>query len=407
MRTDEMNGTQNYCFDTVPDRNNSGCAKWNRRTAAEKAAGVIPLSVADMEFPTAPCVTEALVRMADMGSFGYADVDEAYYTAVAGWMRKRHDWKIAHEWIVIQNGVVPALSVAMRAFTKAGDAILMLTPRYEPFDTMTIINDRIPVYSELMLQDDYYYAIDFDDLERKASDPRVKMFLLCSPHNPTGRVWTVDELQKIASICLKNNVLMVSDEIHHDLELYAKHTVFCKAAREMQNRSIILTAPSKTFSVAGLQLANTIIPDETMRKQYVKRSKADGYSNPSLFGYHATIAAYTKGEAWVDAMLSYVRGNFEWLDQWLRVHIPQVHMLPAQGTYLALLDFRSLGLNDAQLLQLVRGEAMVILNEGPFFGVGGSGFMRMNLAIARTELMKALERLRIAIEKSVLHNEAV
>lgn len=406
MCTNVMNGEQNFCFDTVPDRNDMGCAKWNRRTEAEKAAGVIPLSVADMEFPAAPCVTEALMQLVRKCSYGYADADAPYYAAVTGWMQRRHDWVIPPEWIVIQNGVVPAISVALRAFTKPGDGVLMFTPRYEPFDVMTKINDRLPVYSELILQDDHYYAIDFDDLAKKAADPCVTMFILCSPHNPTGRIWTVDELRAIADICIANHIIMVSDEIHHDLELYAKHTVFCKAAPAMQGKCIILTAPSKTFSVAGLQLTNTVIPDEALRAKYRMRSEADGFSNPSLFGYHATVAAYSKGDTWVDEMLAYVRGNFECLDSWLHMCLPKVRLLPVQGTYLAWLDFRGLGLNDAQLLHLVRDEAMVILNHGPWFGDGGNGFMRMNLAIARTELEKAMERLLLAVQKSTLFTES-
>lgn len=397
MHIDALNEMTDFCFDIVPDRNDMGCAKWNRRTAAEKAAGIIPLSIADMEFQTAPCVIDALAKLVKVGSFGYADIDDTYNAAVAGWMERRHGWRIAKEWIVPQNGVVPAISVAIRAFTEPGDAVLMFTPRYSPFEHMVVVNDRIPVYSELKLRDDQYYAMDLDDFAKKAADSHAKLLIFCSPHNPTGRIWTAEELRAVAAICNDNNMLVISDEIHHDIQIYGKHSIFCEAVPEMQDHCVILTAPSKTFSIAGLQLANTIIPNEALRGRYRLQREKDGYSNPSLFGYHAMVAAYTKGDAWVDAMTQYIRSNFEMLDAWLREHLPMVRMLPVQGTYLAWLDWRALGLDDAALLKRTRGDAMVILNDGSSFGPGGSGFLRMNLALPRAELCKALDRLHAAV----------
>lgn len=392
MHTDAM--TEKFNFDTVPDRSDMSSAKWNRRTEAEKREGIVPFSIADMEFETAPCVKRAIRRVADSGSFGYADVDGAYFSAVAGWMQRRHGWAVEKEWIVVQNGVVPAISVAIRAFTAPGDSILMLSPRYAPFESVAIETGRVPVCSELRLADGRY-TVDFDDFQTKAAG--AKLFLLCSPHNPTGRVWTADELRRMVRICGEHGLLIVSDEIHHDLTLKQKHRVFCDACPETRNLCLVLTTPAKTFSVAGLQLANTIIPDQELREKYLQRRNADGYGSPSLFGVHATIAAYNEGDAWLEALLDYVRGNFEFLETWLRKNIPGIKMVPAEATYLAWLDCRALALDDEALLRLFREKAGIIPNPGPWFGAGGSGFMRLNIAMPRAEMEKALHRLREAM----------
>lgn len=385
-----------YDFDTLTDRSHSGSAKWARRTDAEKAAGIVPMSIADMEFVCAPEIVEAVQQAAAHGLYGYTDADAPYYDAVVRWMQRRHGWTVAPEWIVPENGVVPALCVAVRAFSGEGDGVLLQSPGYYPFEMAITLNNRIPVYSPLVLGDDGYYHMDLDDLRQKAKDPRVKMMFLCSPHNPVGRIWTPEELRAVADICQAHGIIVISDEIHFDLELHGTHTVFCKAAPQLQSRCVILTAPSKTFNLAGMQLANTIIPDETLREQFRTRMNADGYSNASYFGYHSTIAAYTKGEPWLDAMLAYVRKNFDFFGQWFAANMPQVKVLPAQGTYLCWTDWRALGMDDAALERFVRGDAMLFLDEGTMFGAGGEGFMRFNLALPRAALQKALDRLYAA-----------
>lgn len=387
---------ERFDFDTLLDRSNAGSAKWQRRTDAEKAANIVPMSIADMEFLCAPKLVEAVQEAARFGNYGYTDADERYYAAVAGWMERRHGWHVEREWIVPENGVVPALCVAVRAFTELGDPVLIQSPGYYPFSMAVEMNGRVPLYSPLVLGDDDLYHMDFDDLRKKASDPRVKLMILCSPHNPVGRIWTAEELRTVADICLEHGVVVVSDEIHFDLALYGKHTVFCEAAPQIRDQCIICTAPSKTFNLAGMQLSNMIIPGKALREKYVARMNADGYSNASYFGYHATIAAYNKCEPWLEALLEYLRGNVAFFGRWLAENMPMVRLLPLQGTYLAWTDWRALGMTDEELERFVRGDAMLFLDEGTMFGSGGEGFMRFNLALPRAELQKALDRLLVA-----------
>lgn len=388
--------TEPFDFDTLIDRSQMGCAKWNRRTPEETAMGVVPMSIADMEFRCPPCVIDAVTRAAQTGVYGYTDADDPYYEAVAGWMLRRHGWQVERDWIVPENGVVPAMCVAVRAFTAPGDRVLLQSPGYSPFRMAVELNGREVAVNRLLLGEDGLYRMDLQDLEAKLTDPRVTMMFLCSPHNPVGRIWTVEELRAVAGLCAKHGVSLVSDEIHFDLELYGKHTALIQAAPEIADRCAILTAPSKTFNVAGLQLANMIIPNAAMRSRYKARMNADGYSNVSLFGYHATIAAYTQGDAWLDALLAYLHGNFKFLKSWLTENMPRIRLLPVQGTYLAWTDWRSLRMTGAELDAFARGEAKLVLNEGSVFGDGGEGFMRMNLALPRKELEKALARLKEA-----------
>lgn len=389
--------TEAFDFTTLPDRNNIGCAKWNRRTEDEMDAGIVPMTIADMEFRCAPCIVDAVKKAAEHGVYGYTDPDDAYYAAVSHWMEKRHGWKIQPEWILPQNGVVPALCVAVRAFTEPGDSVLVQSPGYFPFRMAVEENGRTLVESVLTM-DGTGYHMDLEDLRRKAADPRAKLLLLCSPHNPVGRIWSPDTLRAVADICRENDVIVISDEIHFDLELYGKHTVFCQAAPEMEDRCVILTSTSKTFNVAGMQLANTIIPGDALRARFEQRMLADGTSNISYFGYHVTLAAYTQGEPWLDALLETIRGNFAYLGGWLQEYLPAVRLLPVQGTYLAWTDWRALGLDGGELDKLLRGDAMLLLNNGRFFGQGGEGFMRWNLALPKQELEKALNRLLIVIK---------
>lgn len=388
--------TEAYDFDTLRDRSRTGSAKWARRTEAEKAAGIVPMSVADMEFLCAPEIVAAVEAAARDGVYGYTDADERYMQAVSGWMRARHGWTVEPGWIVPVYGVVPAMCVAVRAFCSPGEGVLVQSPGYYPFTMAIEMNGCTPVYSPLVLEEDGLYRMDLADLEAKAARPDVRMMFLCSPHNPVGRIWTREELRAVADICARHDVLVFSDEIHFDLALDGGHTVFSEAAPEMAQRCIIATAPSKTFNLAGMQQANMIIPGEAVRERFVSRLSADGYSNVSYFGYHATIAAYTRGAPWLDALLDYVRGNFALLGQWLAENLPMVKLLPVQGTYLAWTDWRALGLDGAALESFVRGEAMLCLSEGTMFGAGGEGFMRLNLALPRAELEKALSRLLAA-----------
>jgi len=391
-----MEHTKAFDFTTLPNRNNTGCTKWDRRTDAEKAADIVPMSIADMDLCCAPCVMEAIEAAARHGVFGYTDAEDVYFDAVMGWMERRHDWRIEREWILPENGVVPAMSVAVRTFTEPGDGVLLQSPGYPPFEMMVTLNGREAVFSPLLLRDDETYQMDFDDLREKAADPRVKLMFLCSPHNPTGRVWTEAELRMVADICRENDVFVVSDEIHSDMIMKGKHTVFAKAAPEIADRCMVFTAPSKTFNIAGLQVANTIIPGADARERFAKRMLADGVSNISYFGRQAVIAAYLQGEPWLEALLAHIRENFEFFKNWLHTNLPMLRLMPAEGTYLAWMDCRALGMTDAELERFMRGEAMLFLDEGTMFGAGGEGFMRFTLVLPRHELEKALERLLAA-----------
>lgn len=389
--------TSAFDFDTRHDRSGTGCTKWEKRTNAEKAAGVLPMWIADMDFRTAPCITEALRRAVEHGIYGYTEATDGYLEAVQGWMLRRHDWTIERDWIVYQNGVVPALSVAMRAFLEPGDRVLLQPPCYPPFYSMVRENGFEPLLNPLLRGEDGQYRIDFDDLRAKAREPRVRMLILCSPHNPTGRVFSADELREVAEICRANDMLVISDEIHFDFALKGRHTVFHKAAPEMMDRSIVCTAPSKTFNIAGLQISNIIIPSPALRALYKKRQYADGYENPPYFGREAVIAAYTHGDAWLDALLTYLRGNFAMLSGWFQENLPAVRLTQAESTYLAWTDWRALGLSPEELRRFLREEARVYFNDGASFSADCGGFLRINLALPHEVLQEALERILAAL----------
>lgn len=387
-----------FDFDTLHDRTAIASAKWARRTAAEKAAGVVPMSVADMEFICAPAIVDAVTKAAQFGLYGYTDADDAYREAVCGWMRRRHGWAVQPQWIVPQGGVVPAMTVAVRAYTKRGDGVLMQAPGYYPFRLAIAQNGRIPVESPLRRGADGRYRMDLDDLREKAARPDVTMMFLCNPHNPVGRVWSGDEIRAVADICRENGVLLVSDEIHGDLILGGRHLPLPVAVPEMAEHCIVLTAPSKTFNLAGLQAANAIIAGDGLRTAFADRALADGQANISYFGYHATVRAYTDPscEAWLAALLAYVRGNIAYLTDWFAQNLPAVTVVAPEGTYLVWTDWRALGLDDPALERFVRGEAMLFLGEGTMFGSGGEGYMRFNLALPRAALEKAMDGLKNA-----------
>lgn len=381
-----------FDFDARIDRNQFGALKWDRRTANEKAMGVIPMSVADMEFAVAPCVKEMVMRSAENALYGYTDPEERYFKAVCRWMRLRHDWEIRTEDISCLYGVVPALSAAIRAYTREGDGVIIQTPVYYPFGDMIRRNGRVVIENPLIRGEDGHYRMDFENLREVARG--AKLMLLCSPHNPVGRVWTVEELENVRDICRAAGVTVVSDEIHFDLVLQGTHTPYAK----LDSDTVVMTAPSKTFNVPGLQLANMIIPNAEMKRAFDDRIHADGFSNISHFGWAATVGAYESGEAWLDALLDYLRGNFRAFSEFFAAEFPDFVVTPLEGTYLAWVDFRSLGLRGKELEALTRGKANLVLDEGYIFGPQGDGFERFNIALPRNELMKNLERLKKAIK---------
>ncbi|MEG1514660.1 MAG: MalY/PatB family protein [Clostridia bacterium] len=381
-----------FDFDTVIDRRGTGACKWERRSAYECTHGILPMSVADMELPVAPCVREAVVKAAEHGVYGYTEATPRYYDALLGWMKARHGMAATAGDVASIGGVVPALGIAIRAFTRPGEGVIVQPPVYPPFRASVERNGRRVELCPLALTDGRY-EMDFEALERAAKKPDVTLLLLCSPHNPVGRVWTREELLRVEEICRANGVLVVSDEIHSDLILTGKHIPYANLSDAARAHCIVCTAPSKTFNIPGLQCANVFAFDEDLRARFKAQAQIDGFDNLSYFGYAAAIAAYEGGSPWLDAVLAYIQGNYDCLVAFLSEHMQCLKVFPMEGTYLAWVDFRALGLDNQALEHFTREEAHLILDEGYIFGPEGDGFERINLALPRAELQKALERL--------------
>lgn len=382
-----------FDFDTLLDRSGTGACKWDRRTDGEKARGIVPMSIADMEFACAPCVREAVTRAANHGLYGYTDPDGAYVSAVTGWMKKRHGWTIEKDDIVCAGGVIPAVNIAVRVCLKPGETLLGLSPAYYPFEQAAALNGRRYETSRLLCENGVY-AIDFDDLDKKAA--HAKALILCSPHNPVGRVWTADELARIGQIAQKHRLLVICDEIHHDIVLSGHHTALPLVSDYLRDNSIICTSPSKAFNLAGLQLANIVIRSPSLRAAFRARMTADGYSNISYFGYAAVIAAYTGGEAWLEEMLAYLRENDRAFHAFFMQNFPSVALTELQGTYLKWTNLRALFSDTNALQTLMRPRAGLILDAGEMFGDGGALCERFNIALPRKCMLAALERLKTA-----------
>ncbi|MCB8978563.1 MAG: pyridoxal phosphate-dependent aminotransferase [Ardenticatenaceae bacterium] len=360
---------------------------------------MLPMWVADMDFRCPPPVVDAVVERAKRGVFGYAMPTDSYYEAVLSWFARRYGRSIQRDWIVMTPGVVPALNFMVQTYTQPGDKILIQRPVYHPF-TFAIENNGREVVSNSLVLENGRYQMDFDDLAAKAADPAVKMAILCSPHNPIGRVWNREELTRFGEICLDNDVLVVSDEIHCDL-IYSgvQFTSFANISERFAQNSIVCTAPSKTFNIAGLKLSNIIIPDETLRTQFNKTLERSGIMGTNTFGIVATEAAYNLGEPWLTAVLEYIEGNYQFMQTYLADHLPQLHLLPAEGTYLVWLDCRALELTPAERKKLIFEDAHLYLDEGEIFGPEGEGFERLNLACPRWLLAEAMERLKTVIRE--------
>lgn len=390
-----------YDFETVINRANTGSSKWEQMKSwkPDVREGIIPFSVADMEFKMAPEIIEGLKEYLDKAILGYTIPTESYYNAVCGWMKKRHNWDIKPEWITGSAGVVRAFFGAVRAFTDPGDGIIIMTPVYYPFYNAISRNSRRLVKNPL-INTGSTYIIDYEDLEKKAQDPNNKVLLFCSPHNPVGRVWRRDELERVGEICLKNNVLIISDEIHFDLIMPGnKHTVFAAVSEELADNMIICTAPSKTFNLAGMHNSNIIVPNMKLREQYLKENQSVGFSSLNILGYKACEIAYTKCEAWLDGLLKVIYHNHLELKKYIEENIPEIKVYGLEGTYLQWMDFNGFHLNRDELERLMHEEAEVFFDEGYVFGEEGAGFERMNIACPTGVLIAALERLKDALRQ--------
>lgn len=386
-------------FDTVPNRRGTNCFKYDFAREMGMPEDVLPLWVADMDFPTAPAVLERLHALAEHGIFGYTGVKDAYFSAVHNWYAQRFGWETQRSWLVTTPGVVFAIAIAIRAFTQKGDAILIQQPVYYPFANKVTENDRQLVVNPLVLKNGRY-EMDFADMERKIVDYHVKMLLLCSPHNPVGRVWTKEELLDVGEICQKHGVLVVSDEIHADFT-YAGHThrVFASVKSEFADFTITCTAPSKTFNLAGLQNSNIFIPNRQLRHAYKKELSACGCGGTNCMGMAACQAAYEAGADWLEQLKQYLAGNLAYIRQFLREKLPEIALIEPEGTYLVWLDLRKLGLTEQQQRQLIVQDAKLWLDAGTLFGQGGEGFERINIACPRTTIEQAMQRLEHAVHK--------
>lgn len=388
-----------YDFETLVRRKDTGSHKWDMMYQKNPETGeeIVPFSVADMEFKNAPEIIEGLKEYLDTHIMGYTGATDSYFESVIEWMRERHGFTPKKEWFIETAGVVPAIYQMVQAFTEPGDAVMIMTPVYYPFAEAVLRNGRRLVETELK-NTDGYYEIDFRDLEEKATSEEVKLLILCSPHNPVGRVWTKDDLNQIADICLKNHVFIISDEIHFDLILPGyQHVSMATLGDNYLNNCAICTAPSKTFNLAGFQTSNIMIPNGVYRN---KMTKARGYFSLNILGYQACELAYRKAGSWLDELLLVLEKNKKMVDTFFEEKFPMFRVSPLQGTYLIWIDFRAMGLKPRELEKFMQEKAQLYFDEGYIFGKAGEGFERMNIACPTAVLEDALKRLEKALKEA-------
>ncbi len=385
-----------FDFDVLVSREKTNSTKWNiEEISGEK--GLLPMWIADMDFETVPQVKEAIIDRAAHGIYGYTQRGSDYYEAILAWNKKRHQWQLQKEWITHSHGVVNALFTAIRAFTELGDGILVQPPVYHPFYRAINYCDR-RLYTNPLKEVQGRYEIDFEDFEAKLKDGGVKLFMLCNPHNPVGRVFTKEELAAMGELCLKYNVLVVADEIHSDL-IYRqhRHIPFASISEAYQQNSITCTAPSKTFNLAGLATSNLIIPNAELRKKYNWANENVDINPYNIFGAIACEAAYRHGEEWLEELLTYLEGNRDYALDYINNNIPQIKAYKPEGTYFLWLDCRGIGLSKEELESFMLNSAGLWLNQGYIFGKEGEGFVRINIACPRSIIEEAMLRLGKAV----------
>lgn len=384
-------------FDELIDRKNTNSLKYDFAVERGKPVDILPLWVADMDFKTPSSVRAALATCSDHGIFGYSETKEDYFNTLYHWFNTYFDWPIQSSWLVKTPGIVYAICTAIRALTEKEDAIMIQQPVYYPFSESITSNERLLVNNTLVYEDGKY-SMDFEDFEAKIIKHKVKLFILCSPHNPVGRVWTREELIRLGDICLKHAVIVVSDEIHADFVYNGhKHLVFASLKPEFLDISITCTAPSKTFNLAGLQISNIFIPNECIRHEFELEIIRTGYSQLNTMGLVACKAAYDHGREWLEDLKDYLAQNLNFVRSFLSEKLPQIKLVEPQGTYLIWLDCRSLNLSDQALEDLIIHKARLWLDSGSMFGSDGEGFQRINIACPKAVLEKALIQLECAI----------
>lgn len=377
----------NSLFDRGVDRSKSDSYKWD----ASKPDGVLPLWVADMDFATAPAIIDALHRRVDNGAFGYVKVPDAYYDAVASWFSRRHGWNIEHSHIIYTSGVVPALSAIIKALAEPGDKVIVQTPVYNCFFS-SIRNNGCEALENRLVYTGETYRMDLDDLRRCCSDPRAKILLLCNPANPVGRVWTRDELLAVAEICRDTGVTVVSDEIHCELVYGEPYTPFGTLSEEFSATAVCCVSPSKAFNTAGLQIANIIVPDASMRRRIDRAININEVCDVNPFGVAGTIAAYNEGGEWLEALVAYLYDNYKMMRAYCAEKLPGFPICRLEGTYLVWMDCRCLNMSSEALEEKLLADTGLWLNAGSMYGEAGDGFMRWNIACPRARLAEALRR---------------
>lgn len=379
-------------FDDVVDRYNTNCLKFDFKKERNKPEDIFPMWVADMDFRCPPEVINDLKARVEHGIFGYSDIDITYFRALYSWYLTHFNVKLQRDWLFNTPGVVFALATAVKVFTKENDYVLINNPVYNPFSEVIEDNHRQMLSSDL-ISNNGHYEIDFNDLEQKIKEYNIKLYLLCSPHNPVGRVWSKEELDKIVEICKRYNVFIVSDEIHSDFVYEGKHICMLNYQDYLDN-IIVCTSPSKTFNLAGLQTSNILIPNKEVKDKFMQEVWATGYSNINALGLVACKSAYEHGDKWLKELLEYLKGNVKLVEEYMQKNLPNIKVTHPEGTYLLWIDFSGTNLSDDEIINKLTYEAKLWLNSGIKYGKSGKGFQRLNIALPRSELQHALEKIK-------------
>ncbi|MCM1178218.1 MAG: pyridoxal phosphate-dependent aminotransferase [Bacteroides sp.] len=379
-----------YNFDELIPRFGTNSCKWDN--AEDK--DILPLWVADMDFRTAPAIIEVLHKRIEHGIFGYTHVPDKYYEAVDKWFSKKHGLGISKEWVIYISGIVPALSAIVKALASPGEKVMIQTPVYNCFFS-SIRNNGCEIVENSLVYEDRTYHIDFEDMERKAADPAVKLFILCNPHNPAGRVWTREELTRMGEICIKHNVFVIADEIHCELTLNGHgYTPFASISQEFLEHSVTCISPSKAFNIAGLQIANIVAPVSSIRRKIDRAININEVCDINPLGVDALIAAYGHGEEWLEELKSYLYSNYIYLKEYFKANMPKIQITELEGTYLVWADCRAFGLTSEEIAGRLKEEHKVWINPGTMYGADGEGFIRINIACPRKRLEEALLRFK-------------
>lgn len=387
-----------YDFDEIVNRRGTNSVKWDEA----KEEGVIPMWVADMDFKAAPCILEALKKRVDHGVFGYTIVPDCYYESIISWFERRHQWHIERDWIIYTSGVVPAISAIIKALTEPGDKVLVQTPVYNCFFS-SIRNNGCTIAENALVRKGNSYEIDFDDFEKQAADEKTKVFLLCNPHNPAGRVWTPEELSRMNDICLRHGVKVIADEIHCELVMPGHvFTPFAAVSKACQDNCITTNSPTKSFNIAGLQIANIITNNAEDRQKIDRAININEVCDVNPFGVIALQAAYNEGEDWIDQLNVYLWENYQALKTFFKDNLPQLEVIDLEGTYLVWVNVRATGMTGNELTDKLLKEGKVFVNRGTMYGeTTGEDYIRINIAMPRSLMLEGLKRMKSVIDKNI------